>query len=56
MRLTAPLALLLLASLQTSCVMVGGYSSGRGFFLWPGGIVISVVVILLLLLLRRRRR
>lgn len=41
--------------LSSSCVAVGGYSSGRGFFLWPGGIVILVVVVILVLLLRRRR-
>ena len=47
---------LLIASslLASGCVAVGGYSSGRGFFLWPGGIVILVVVLLVLLLRRRR--
>jgi hypothetical protein len=37
------------------CVVVGGYSSERGWFLWPGTIVIFVVVAVLFLLLRRRR-
>jgi hypothetical protein len=37
------------------CVVVGGYSSERGWFLWPGTIVIFVVVALLFLLFRRRR-
>lgn len=41
--------------LSTGCVVVGGYSSERGWFLWPGTIVIFVVVALLFLLFRRRR-
>lgn len=40
--------------LSSGCVVVGGYSSGRGFFLWPGTIVILVIVVILFLLLRRR--
>lgn len=48
---------ILIASLLLSpgCVAVGGYSSDRGFFIWPGTIVILVVVVILVLLLRRRR-
>ena len=45
---------LLLALSQTACV-VGGYSGDRGFFLWPGSIVITVALVLLFLFLRRRR-
>ncbi len=45
-----------LALLQPGCVMVGGYSSEGGWFVWPGGLVISAVVIVLWLLWRRRRR
>ena len=41
--------------LSTGCVVVGGYSSERGWYLWPGTIVILVVVAALFLLLRRRR-
>jgi hypothetical protein len=37
------------------CIVVGGYSSGRGWFIWPGTIGIFVVVVVLLLLLRSRR-
>jgi hypothetical protein len=37
------------------CVVVGGYSSERGWFLWPGTIVIFVVVAVLFLLFKRRR-
>ena len=43
-----------LALLQTACI-AGGYSSDRGFFLWPGSIVVTVVLVLLFLFLRRRR-
>ncbi len=45
---------LLLALSQTACV-VGGYSGEGGFFLWPGGILITVVLVLLFLFMRRRR-
>jgi hypothetical protein len=51
-RLGIALVMLLCGS---GCVVVGGYSSDRGFFLWPGTIVIALVVILLFLILRRRR-
>jgi len=37
------------------CVVVGGYSSERGWFLWPGTIVIFLIVAVLVLLFRRRR-
>jgi len=45
----------LILLLSSGCVVVGGYSSERGWFVWPGTIVIFVVVALLFLLLRRRR-
>jgi hypothetical protein len=35
-------------------VVVGGYSSERGWFIWPGTIGILLVVAVLFLLLRRR--
>ena len=37
------------------CVVVGGYSSERGWFLWPGTIVIFLVVAVFVVLLRRRK-
>ena len=37
------------------CVVVGGYNPERGWFLWPGTIVIFLVGAVLLLLFRRRR-
>jgi hypothetical protein len=46
--------LMLLAS--TGCVVVGGYSSGRGFWLWPGSIVFLLIGLLLLGLMFFRRR
>jgi len=46
--------LLLLSS--TGCVVVGGYSSGRGWFIWPGSIVILLIGLALILLMFFRRR
>ena len=54
MRLTS-LVIAPLVALQTSCVVVGGYSDDGGWFIWPWGLVISAVFIGLFLLLRRRR-
>jgi hypothetical protein len=48
-------AFILLTLLSSGCVVVGGYSTERGWFLWPGTIVIFVVVAVLFLLLRRRK-
>ena len=39
---------------SSGCVVVGGYSSERGWFIWPGTIVLLLVVALLFLFLRRR--
>ena len=36
------------------CVVVGGYSSERGWFVWPGTFVILLVVLLVLFLRRRK--
>ena len=36
------------------CVLVGGYRSGGGFFIWPGSIVLIVIALFVMLLLRRR--
>lgn len=44
----------LLLLLSSGCVVAGGYSSERGWFIWPGTIGILVVVAVLFLLLRRR--
>jgi hypothetical protein len=44
----------LLLFFSSGCVVVGGYSSGRGWFIWPGTIGILVVLAILFLLFRRR--
>ena len=36
------------------CLVVGGYRSGSGFFLWPGSIVFFLIALLVLFVLRRR--
>jgi len=38
---------------SSGCIVAGGYSSGRGWFIWPGTIVILVVVVLFSLLRSR---
>jgi hypothetical protein len=45
----------IILTMLPGCVVVGGYGSERGWFLWPGTIVIFLVVALFVLLLRRRR-
>ncbi|HET6976209.1 MAG TPA: hypothetical protein VFI24_07795 [Pyrinomonadaceae bacterium] len=44
----------LLLLFSSGCIVAGGYSSGRGWFIWPGTIGILLVVAVLFLLLRRR--
>jgi hypothetical protein len=39
----------------SGCVVVGGYSSDRGFWIWPGTFVLLAIALLLFFLLRRRR-
>ena len=46
--------LLLLSS--TGCVVVGGYSSDGGFWIWPGTIVLLLVGVALFLFMLFRRR
>ena len=46
---------LVLAALQTSCVVAGYRSDGGGWFIWPGGLGLLVMVVLAFLFLRRRR-
>jgi Na+/proline symporter len=35
------------------CVAVG-YSSGRGWFVWPGGLGLLIIVLIIVFVLRRR--
>lgn len=51
----ASAVLLVLVSLQTSCVVVG-YRSGGGWFVWPGGLGLLLLLVVLALLFLRRRR
>jgi len=44
----------LLLLFSSGCIVVGGYSSGRGWFIWPGTIGILLILALLFLLFRRR--
>jgi len=41
--------------LTSGCVVVGGYSSERGWYLWPGTIVIFLVLALIFVGFRRRK-
>jgi hypothetical protein len=47
--------ILIILIMLPGCVVVGGYNPERGWFLWPGTIVIFLVGAVLLLLFRRRR-
>lgn len=44
----------LLLFFSSGCVVAGGYSSGRGWFIWPGTLGILLIVAVLFLVLRRR--
>lgn len=54
MRKILSLTVLLVMS-QSSCILVGGYSSDGGWFIWPGSVV-SILVILVVAFLFLRRR
>jgi hypothetical protein len=51
----ATLLAFVLALAQTGCIVVGGYRSGGGWFVWPGGLGLLLIVVVVLLLARRRR-
>jgi len=53
MKLKIAITLLLLLS-STGCIVVGGYSSGRGWFIWPGTFVLLIIGLILFFLFRRR--
>jgi hypothetical protein len=54
-RLTLLGALLAVAVTQSACVVVGGYSSRGGWFIWPSGLGLVVILMLLYLIFGRRR-
>lgn len=47
--------LFLALSLSASSCVAVGYSSGGGWFVWPGGLGLLLVIIVIFLLVRRRR-
>ena len=55
MRLTS-MFVFALAVTQSACVMVGGYSSEGGWWIWPGSLISLLVVVVVVFLLLRRRR
>ncbi|HSE21150.1 MAG TPA: hypothetical protein VLB68_05810 [Pyrinomonadaceae bacterium] len=44
----------LILMFTNGCVVVGGYSSGRGWFIWPGSIVLIILFAILFLFFRGR--
>jgi len=55
--LLVKLATLLAASVAIfglSGCLVAGYSSGEGWFVWPGSLGLLVIVVLIVFLIRRR--
>jgi len=44
----------LLLMFSSGCIVAGGYSSGRGWFIWPGTIGFLLLIAILFLLFRRR--
>ncbi len=43
-----------IATLGLSGCLVAGYSSGGGWFIWPGSLGLLVIVLVIVLLMRRR--
>lgn len=52
----AKLFLAALASLQASCVVVGGYSAEGGWYVWPGSLLLTAAALALVFLFLRRGR
>lgn len=48
--------MVLLVLSSTGCVVVGGYSSDGGFWIWPGTIVLLLLGVALFLFIMFRRR
>jgi hypothetical protein len=47
-------AILFFSGALPSCIVAGGYSPGRGLFIWPGSLIIILVFIVFFLLRRGR--
>jgi len=54
--LVVPACLVILSLTSSGCIVVGGYSSGRGFWIWPGSIVLLLIGLLLFAMMFFRRR
>ena len=53
-QLTIASAVLIATITQSACIMVGGYSRGDGWFLWPGSFGLILILVFLYLLFGRR--
>ena len=53
--LTITVLSLLITLPLTGCLLVGGYSSRGGWFIWPGSFSFILVLLILFFLLRSRR-
>jgi hypothetical protein len=47
-------AILLVAGTLPGCIVAGGYSPGRGLYIWPGSFILILVFVVFLLLRRGR--
>ncbi len=47
-------SILLVTGTLPGCIIAGGYSPGRGLFIWPGSFVIILIVVVFFLLRRGR--
>jgi hypothetical protein len=47
-------AILLVTGTLPGCIVAGGYSPGRGLYIWPGSFVIILVFVAFFLLRRGR--
>lgn len=52
-KISAVAAIIILS--QSGCVVVGGYSNADGWFVWPGGLIITLGIVLFFLFARKRR-
>jgi hypothetical protein len=50
------ISILTLALLQPACIVAGGYSSDKGFYVWPGSLLSIIAIVVVLYFVLRRRR